>query len=78
MMLRADNRARALTISAAMIGGVALARATAKSRPDLSVRSWLPSVACWARLAAKAGTRGTKVFSAAAAPGEMAPPSFSS
>jgi TetR/AcrR family transcriptional repressor of nem operon len=37
MMLRADNRAsRALTVSAAMIGGVALAWATAKSRPDLS------------------------------------------
>jgi TetR/AcrR family transcriptional regulator, transcriptional repressor for nem operon len=35
-MLRADNRARALTIGAAMIGGVAMARATAKSRPDLS------------------------------------------
>ncbi|GLS20252.1 TetR family transcriptional regulator [Labrys miyagiensis] len=34
--LRADDRARALTIVAAMIGGVAVARATAKSRPDLS------------------------------------------
>jgi TetR/AcrR family transcriptional regulator, transcriptional repressor for nem operon len=34
--LRADDRARALTIAAAMIGGVAIARATAKSRPDLS------------------------------------------
>jgi len=34
--LRADDRARALTIGAAMIGGVAMARATAKSRPDLS------------------------------------------
>jgi TetR/AcrR family transcriptional regulator, transcriptional repressor for nem operon len=32
----ADNRARALTITAAMIGGVAVARAAAKSRPDLS------------------------------------------
>ena len=32
----ADARARALTIAAAMIGGVAMARATAKSRPDLS------------------------------------------
>ena len=32
----ADARARALTITAAMIGGVAMARATAKSRPDLS------------------------------------------
>jgi TetR/AcrR family transcriptional repressor of nem operon len=35
-MLRADDRARALTICAAMIGGVAMARATAKSRPALS------------------------------------------
>jgi TetR/AcrR family transcriptional repressor of nem operon len=35
-MLRADDRARALTIGAAMIGAVAMARATAKSRPDLS------------------------------------------
>ena len=35
-MLRTDDRARALTIGAAMIGGVAMARATAKSRPDLS------------------------------------------
>jgi TetR/AcrR family transcriptional regulator, transcriptional repressor for nem operon len=34
--LSADARARALTIGAAMIGGVAMARATAKSRPDLS------------------------------------------
>jgi TetR/AcrR family transcriptional repressor of nem operon len=34
--LRSDDRARALTIGAAMIGGVAMARATAKSRPDLS------------------------------------------
>jgi TetR/AcrR family transcriptional repressor of nem operon len=34
--LRADDRARALTIVAAMIGGVAMARAAAKSRPDLS------------------------------------------
>jgi TetR/AcrR family transcriptional repressor of nem operon len=32
----AGDRARALTIAAAMIGGVAMARATAKSRPDLS------------------------------------------
>ena len=32
----ADDRARALTIAAAMIGGVAVARAAAKSRPDLS------------------------------------------
>jgi TetR/AcrR family transcriptional regulator, transcriptional repressor for nem operon len=32
----ADDRARALTIAAAMIGGVAMARATAKSRPALS------------------------------------------
>ena len=31
-----DTRARALTIAAAMIGGVAMARAAAKSRPDLS------------------------------------------
>lgn len=35
-VLRADDRARALTIVAAMIGGVAVARATAKSRPNLS------------------------------------------
>lgn len=35
-MLSADARARALTIGAAMIGGVAVARAAAKSRPDLS------------------------------------------
>lgn len=35
-MLRADDRARALTVCAAMIGGIAMARATAKSRPDLS------------------------------------------
>jgi TetR/AcrR family transcriptional repressor of nem operon len=35
-MLTADDRARALTIVAAMIGGVAVARASAKSRPDLS------------------------------------------
>jgi TetR/AcrR family transcriptional repressor of nem operon len=34
--LRADDRARALTIGAAMIGAVAMARATAKSRPYLS------------------------------------------
>jgi hypothetical protein len=34
--LSADDRARALTIAAAMIGGVAMARAAAKSRPDLS------------------------------------------
>jgi len=34
--LKADDRARALTIAAAMIGGVAIARATAKSRSDLS------------------------------------------
>jgi len=34
--LKADDRARALTIVAAMIGGVAIARATAKSRSDLS------------------------------------------
>ena len=33
---KADDRARALTITAAMIGGVAMARAAAKSRPDLS------------------------------------------
>ena len=32
----ADARARALTIGAAMIGGVAMARAAAKSRSDLS------------------------------------------
>jgi TetR/AcrR family transcriptional repressor of nem operon len=32
----ADDRTRALTITAAMIGGVAMARAAAKSRPDLS------------------------------------------
>jgi TetR/AcrR family transcriptional repressor of nem operon len=32
----ADDRARALTITAAMIGSVAIARAAAKSRPDLS------------------------------------------
>ena len=31
-----DDRVRALTIAAAMIGGVAMARAAAKSRPDLS------------------------------------------
>ena len=35
-VLRADDHARALTIVAAMIGGVAVARAAAKSRPDLS------------------------------------------
>ena len=35
-MLRADDRARALTIVAAMMGGIAIARATAKSRSDLS------------------------------------------
>jgi len=35
-VLQAGARARALTIVAAMIGGVAMARATAKSRPDLS------------------------------------------
>jgi TetR/AcrR family transcriptional repressor of nem operon len=35
-MPTADARARALTIAAAMIGGVAMARAAAKSRPDLS------------------------------------------
>jgi TetR/AcrR family transcriptional repressor of nem operon len=35
-MLNADARARALTIGVAMIGGVAMARAAAKSRPDLS------------------------------------------
>jgi TetR/AcrR family transcriptional repressor of nem operon len=34
--LSADDRMRALTIVAAMIGGVAMARAAAKSRPDLS------------------------------------------
>jgi TetR/AcrR family transcriptional repressor of nem operon len=34
--LKADDRARALAIAAAMIGGVAMARATAKARPDLS------------------------------------------
>ena len=34
--LSADDRARALTIAAAMIGGIAMARAAAKSRPDLS------------------------------------------
>jgi len=34
--LSADDRARALTIAAAMIGGVAMARAASKSRPDLS------------------------------------------
>lgn len=33
---RADDRARALTIAAAMIGGVAVARAVAKAQPDLS------------------------------------------
>ena len=32
----AETRARALTIAAAMIGGLAMARAVAKSRPDLS------------------------------------------
>jgi TetR/AcrR family transcriptional repressor of nem operon len=32
----ADDRARALTITAAMIGGLAMARAVAKSRPDIS------------------------------------------
>jgi TetR/AcrR family transcriptional repressor of nem operon len=32
----ANARARALTIAAAMIGGVAMARAAVKSRPDLS------------------------------------------
>ncbi|MGA2043062.1 MAG: TetR/AcrR family transcriptional regulator [Roseiarcus sp.] len=31
-----DDRARALAIAAAMIGGVAMARAASKSRPDLS------------------------------------------
>ena len=35
-MLSADARAGAVTIAAAMIGAVATARATAKSRPDLS------------------------------------------
>jgi len=35
-LLKADDRARALTIAAAMIGGVAMARAATKSRPDLS------------------------------------------
>jgi TetR/AcrR family transcriptional repressor of nem operon len=34
--LSADDRTRALTIAAAMIGGLAMARAAAKSRPDLS------------------------------------------
>ena len=34
--LSADDRARALAITAAMIGGIAMARAAAKSRPDLS------------------------------------------
>lgn len=33
---QADRRQRALAIVAAMVGGVAVARATAKSRPDLS------------------------------------------
>jgi TetR/AcrR family transcriptional repressor of nem operon len=33
--LGVDDRARALTIAAAMIGGIALARAASKSRPDL-------------------------------------------
>jgi TetR/AcrR family transcriptional repressor of nem operon len=34
--LSTDDRARALAIAAAMIGGVAIARAASKSRPDLS------------------------------------------
>jgi TetR/AcrR family transcriptional repressor of nem operon len=34
--LSADERTRALTITAAMIGGLAMARAAAKARPDLS------------------------------------------
>jgi TetR/AcrR family transcriptional repressor of nem operon len=34
--LSADERMRALTIAAAMIGGISMARAVAKSRPDLS------------------------------------------
>lgn len=34
--LSADDRARALTLTAAMIGALAMARAVAKSRPDLS------------------------------------------
>src|ERR1700740_2923072 len=48
----AGGRARALTITAAMIGGVAMARAAAKSRPDLSdeimaaVRRVLGEVGC--------------------------------
>jgi TetR/AcrR family transcriptional regulator, transcriptional repressor for nem operon len=33
---KADSRARALAIAAAMIGGVAVVRAASKSRPELS------------------------------------------
>ena len=67
-MLRADDRARALTIGAAMIGGVAMARATAKSRPDLADEIMAAVRRVLGEVGGEGGSRGTKVVSAAAAP----------
>ena len=60
-----EGRARALTIAAAMIGGVAMARGVAKSQPDLSDEI----MAAVHRVLGEVGSgRGTEIASAAAAP----------
>src|SRR3984957_2276950 len=65
--LGADDRARALTIAAAMIGGVAMARAAAKSRPDLSDEIMAAVRRVLGEVGGEGGKRGTEVVSAAAA-----------
>jgi TetR/AcrR family transcriptional repressor of nem operon len=60
-MLKADDRARALTIAAAMIGGVAMARATAKSRPGLSDEIMAAVRRVLGEIGGQDGSRGTKV-----------------
>jgi TetR/AcrR family transcriptional repressor of nem operon len=61
------GRARALTIAVAMIGGVAMARAAAKSRPDLSDEIMTAVRRVLGELGGEDGERGTEVVSAAAA-----------
>jgi TetR/AcrR family transcriptional repressor of nem operon len=63
----ADARARALTIAAAMIGGVAMARAAAKSRPDLSDEIMAAVRRVLGEVGGEGGNRGTKAVNAAAA-----------
>ncbi len=67
--LRADDRARAVTIVAAMIGGVTIARATAKSRSDLSGEIMSAVRRVLGEVGDEGGSpHGTKVVSAAAVP----------